>query len=150
MHVCQHYRILGVDLDGSFADYVLLPERLLWKVPPGLPAEFACLHEPLGNAVYAALVEEITGKSVLITGCGPSGLFAAAVAPRAGASCIVATDISEYRLDLAKRLGVDHTFNAAQVTPPQVLSLIRNATQQEGADVALEMNGDGNALRQAF
>ena len=149
-HVCQQYRILGVGFDGGFADYVRLPERLLWKVPQGVPAELACLHEPLGNAVYAALVEDLAGKSVLITGCGPSGLMAAAVARRAGAACVMATDISEYRLDLAKRIGVDHAWNVSQVTREQVMSLVRRATLHEGVDVALEMSGDAEALGQAF
>src|SRR5690349_8194911 len=113
-HVCRNYRILGVDLDGSFADFIVLPERLLWKTPREVPPELACLQEPLGNAVYAALVEELAGRSVLITGCGPSGLFAAGVARASGAAMIIGTDVSEYRLGLAKRMGMDHLLNAKQ------------------------------------
>ncbi len=111
-HVCKNYRILGIDLDGSYAEHVRLPERVLWKTSPEIPPELACLQEPLGNAVHAALVEEITGQSVLITGCGPTGLFAAAVARTAGAGLIIATDGSDYRLALAKRVGVDAAVKA--------------------------------------
>src|SRR5207249_4759481 len=79
-HVCKNYRILGIDVDGSFAEYVALPERVLWKTSRDIPPELGCIQEPLGNAVHAALVEDLSGQTVLITGCGPTGLFAAAVA----------------------------------------------------------------------
>lgn len=101
-HVCKNYRILGVDLDGSFAEYVVLPETVLWKTSPDIPPEVASVQEPLGNAVDAALVEDLTGHTVLITGCGPTGLFAAAVARTAGAATIIATDVSDYRLGLGR------------------------------------------------
>jgi threonine 3-dehydrogenase len=149
-HVCKTYRILGVDVDGSYADYVVVPERVLWKTAPDLPAEIACLQEPLGNAVYAALVEDLAGRSVLITGCGPTGLFAAAVARTAGASLIIATDTSEYRLALAKQVGVDHAVNARTDPPDTIAALIRDVTKGEGVDAALEMSGDPSALHQAF
>src|SRR4029078_5826590 len=79
-HVCKNYRILGVDHDGSFAEHVAVSASVVWKTWPAIPRELACLQEPLGNAVDAALVENLTGQTVLITGCGPTGLFAAAVA----------------------------------------------------------------------
>jgi threonine 3-dehydrogenase len=149
-HVCKNYRILGVDVDGSYAEYVALPERVLWKTSPEIPPELACVQEPLGNAVYAALVEELAGRSVLISGCGPTGLFAAAVARVSGASVIIATDISEYRLGLAKQLGVDHTLNAKSDAPEAMAEAIREMTGGEGVDAALEMSGDPAALHQAF
>jgi len=99
-HVCKNYRILGIDVDGSFAEYVALPERVLWKTSRDIPPELGCIQEPLGNAVHAALVEDLSGQTVLITGCGPTGLFAAAVARVAGAAVIIASDISDYRLGL--------------------------------------------------
>ena len=74
-HVCRNYRILGVDRDGSFAEYVVLPENVLWQTSQAIPPEFASIQEPLGNAVDAALVDDVTGHTVLITGCGPTGLF---------------------------------------------------------------------------
>lgn len=145
-HVCQNYRILGVDLDGSYAEFVRLPERVLWKTSREIPPALACLQEPLGNAVHAALVEDITGQSVLITGCGPTGLFAAAVARTAGAGLLVATDISDYRLALAKQLGVDHVVKAG----PGEIDMIKGFTAGQGMDVVLEMSGNPAAIHTAF
>jgi threonine 3-dehydrogenase len=149
-HVCKHYTILGIDRDGSYAEYVALPEGLLWQTAPDIPPEFACLQEPLGNAVDAALAEDVTGQSVLITGCGPTGLFAAAVARVAGASVIIASDVSDYRLSLAKQVGADHTVNANADSPESVAAVIRDITAGEGVDAAVEMSGDPTALHQAF
>ena len=149
-HVCKDYRILGIDRDGSYAEYVVLPEGVLWKTAPEIPPEFACVQEPLGNAVDAALAEDLTGHTVLITGCGPTGLFAAAVARVAGAAIIIASDVSDYRLGLAKQLGVDHTLNAQTDPPERIASAIRDLTAGEGVDAALEMSGDPTAMHQAF
>lgn len=149
-HVCKSYRILGIDVDGSFAEYVVLPERVLWKTSREIPPELACVQEPLGNAVHAALVEDLSGQSVLITGCGPTGLFAAAVARVAGAAVIIASDISDYRLGLAKQLGVDHTLNAKTDSPESMAAALLDITGGEGVDTALEMSGDPAALHQAF
>src|SRR5207249_10442994 len=145
-HVCKNCRILGIDLDGSYAEHVRLPERVLWKTSPEIPPELACLQEPLGNAVHAALVEEITGQSVLITGCGPTGLFAAAVARTAGAGVIIASDVSDYRLGLAKQLGADYTINPTR----DDTDLITRVTGGEGVDVALEMSGNPAAIHMCF
>jgi Threonine dehydrogenase and related Zn-dependent dehydrogenases len=101
---------------------------VLWKTSPAIPRELACLQEPLGNAVDAALVENLTGQTVLITGCGPTGLFAAAVARTAGAAMIIATDVSAYRLDLAKQVGVDHVLNAKTETADRIAAAIREIT----------------------
>jgi threonine 3-dehydrogenase len=145
-HVCKNYRILGIDLDGSYAEYVRLPERVLWKTSRDIPPEFACLQEPLGNAVHAALAEDITGQAVLITGCGPTGLFAAAVARTAGAALIIASDISDYRLALAKQLGVDHAINARTDDP----EIIARLTDGLGVDAVMEMSGSPTAIHTAF
>lgn len=145
-HVCKNYRILGIDEDGSYAEYVRLPERVLWKTGRDIPPELACVQEPLGNAVHAALVEDITGQSVLITGCGPTGLFAVAVARTAGAGTIIASDISDYRLGLAKQLGADHTLNPNRDDTDAVMPL----TGGEGVDAALEMSGSPSAIHKCF
>jgi len=145
-HVCKNYRILGIDEDGSYAEYVRLPERVLWKTSREIPPEFACLQEPLGNAVHAALVEDLTGQSVLITGCGPTGLFATAVARTAGAGVIIASDVSDYRLGLAKQLGADYTVNPTR----DDTDLITRVTDGEGVDVALEMSGNPAAIHKCF
>lgn len=149
-HVCRKYQILGIDRDGSYAEYVALPESVLWRTAADIPVEFACVQEPLGNAVDAALAEDLTGHTVLVTGCGPTGLFAAAVARVAGAAVIIATDVSDYRLGLAKQVGVDHTVNARTDQPEAVADAIRDLTAGEGVDAALEMSGDPAALHQAF
>lgn len=149
-HVCKNYRILGVDVDGSYAECVVLPERVLWITSRDIPPELACVQEPLGNAVYAALVENMAGRSVLISGCGPSGLFAAGVARTSGASMIIATDVSNYRLGLAKQMGVDHALDAKTESPDALAETIRDITNGEGIDAALEMSGDPTALHLAF
>src|SRR5262245_11530305 len=149
-HVCRNYRILGVDRDGSFAEFVVLPENVLWQTSPSIPPEFACVQEPLGNAVDAALAEDLTGHTVLITGCGPTGLFAAAVARTAGAATIIASDISEYRLSLAKEVGVDYVLNAKTDSADRVAAAIHDITAGEGVDASLEMSGSPSALHQAF
>lgn len=149
-HVCKHYTILGIDRDGSYAQYVVLPESVLWRTDPNIPPELACAQEPLGNAVDAALIEDLTGQTVLITGCGPTGLFAAAVARTAGAATIIASDVSDYRLSLAKQVGVDHVLNAKADSPEHMAATIRDITAGEGVDAALEMSGNPAALHQAF
>ena len=149
-HVCKNYKILGVDRDGSFAQYVVLPEGVLWHTDSAIPPELACVQEPLGNAVDAALAEDLTGQTVLITGCGPTGLFAAAVARTAGAASIIASDVSDYRLGLAKKIGVDHVLNGRTESPERVAAAILEMTAGEGVDASLEMSGDPTALHQAF
>lgn len=149
-HVCKQYQILGIDRDGSYAEYVVLPEGVLWRTSPEIPPQVACVQEPLGNAVDAALAEDLTGHTVLVTGCGPTGLFAAAVARVAGAAVIIATDVSDYRLGLAKQVGVDHVVNVKHESPETVHVIIRDLTAGEGVDAALEMSGDPTALHQAF
>ncbi len=149
-HVCKNYRILGIDFDGSYADFVVLPERVLWKTDPSIPPEFACLQEPLGNAVDACLVEDVTGHTILVNGCGPTGLFAIAIARISGASIIIATDVSEYRLKLADQLGADHVLNPQKMSPDALAARISDVTGGEGVDAALEMSGNPSALHSAF
>ena len=149
-HVCRNYKILGVDRDGSFAEFIVLPEKVLWKTSPAIPPEYASIQEPLGNAVDAALVDDVTGHTVLITGCGPTGLFAAAVARTAGAATIIATDVSEYRLGLAKEVGADHVLNAKAETPASLAAAVQDITAGEGVDASLEMSGNPSALHLAF
>ncbi|HEX5549611.1 MAG TPA: L-threonine 3-dehydrogenase [Nitrospira sp.] len=149
-HVCRNYRILGVDRDGSFAEYVVLPENVLWHTSQAIAPEYASIQEPLGNAVDAALVDDVTGHTVLITGCGPTGLFAAAVARTSGAATIIASDVSEYRLSLAKQVGADHVLNAKAETPASLAAAIQEITAGEGVDASLEMSGNPSALHLAF
>lgn len=145
-HVCRDYRILGVDRDGSFAEYVALPEAVCWRTHSGVPAEWACLQEPLGNSVHAVLSEDVTGHNLLVTGCGPTGLFAIAIARTAGAATIIATDVSPYRLGLAQQVGASVVLEAERAHPETVLDL----TAGEGVDAALEMSGHPQAVKLCF
>jgi threonine 3-dehydrogenase len=145
-HVCKNYSILGLDRDGSFAQYVRLPEQVLWKTAPEVPPELACMQESLGNSVHAVLTEDVTGHTLLVTGCGPTGLFAIAVAHTAGASTIIATDVSEYRLELARKVGAHLAFNPQKQDAAAILDL----TDGEGVDSALEMSGHPSAVHLCF
>ncbi len=146
-HICERGKILGVDVDGSFAEYVSIPEENAWKVRDTIPLEHASLMEPLGNAVYATLVTQIPGNSVAIFGCGPAGLAAIAVAKSAGAAQILAVDVNEFRVNLAKKVGASLGINASQSDPVQS---IKDHTSGRGADIVMEMSGSPVAVRQAF
>src|ERR1043166_799189 len=110
-HVCANTRILGVDVDGCFAPYVVVPAGSAWQNDRSVAPEFACIQDPLGNAVHATLAGEGIGRSVAVLGCGPIGIFAVAVAKAAGASAIYATDTRRYRIDLATQLGADEAID---------------------------------------
>jgi threonine 3-dehydrogenase len=146
-HVCANTRILGVDVDGCFAPYVIVPESSAWQNDPAIPLDIACVQDPLGNAVHATLSGEIIGRSVAVLGCGPIGLFAVAVAKAAGAASVYATDTSDYRLGLAQKLGANEVIN---VTQTDLESLIAERTGGQGVDVVLEMSGAPSAIRQAM
>jgi len=145
-HVCAETRIFGVDIDGCFADTVCVPESSLWRNPPDLPAEIACIQDPLGNAVHAVMAGDIAGKTVAVLGCGPIGLMAIAVARACGATHVVASDTRRYRLDLATRLGADRVIDAGECDTEQA---VLDAFPR-GADVVLEMSGAPPAIKAAF
>ncbi len=146
-HICASLKIMGVDLDGSFAEYVCLPEVSAWKTSPSLPPEVACVQEPFGNAVQTALSVPLAAANVLVTGCGPIGIFAVAVARASGAASVIATDPNPYRLDLASRNGATHTLNPMS---EDVVAAVRELTGGVGADVVLEMSGNQRAIASAF
>ena len=137
-HICQNTRIIGVDRDGCWAEYIAMPAYNLWLNPPDMSPEIACMLENFGNAVHTAFATDLTAKKVLITGCGPVGLMTVAVAKAAGAAAIYATDITPYRLRLARQMGATHALNVAEV---DVVDTIRHDTDGEGVDVLLEMSG---------
>lgn len=143
-HICRHTQIIGVDRDGSFAEYVALPAANAWHNPPNMPAEIAALEENFGNAVHTALETPVVARKVLVTGCGPVGVMSIAVAKAAGARAIYASDISEYRLALAKKMGADIAINPAR---QNLQEIILEATNGEGVDVLLEMSGAPTAIR---
>src|SRR5436309_169133 len=110
-HICERLRILGVDFDGGFAEYVVIPERNAWEVDARIPPDVASIHDPFGNAVHAAFIgggaAEIVGAVVVVMGCGPIGLFALGVTRAAGARLVIAVEPNDYRKELAKRMGAD-------------------------------------------
>ncbi len=146
-HLCENTRLIGVDRDGGFAEYIAIPAQNAWPNPPDLPLEIAVLMENFGNAVHTAFAADVRAKKVLVTGCGPVGLMTIAVAKAIGARAVFATDISDYRLDFARRMGADYTFNVKQQSPVEA---IMDLTHGEGVDVWLEMSGAESAIDQGF
>jgi threonine 3-dehydrogenase len=145
-HICRNLRILGVDADGAFAQYINLPVGNIWP-SEGLAPEIAAIQEPMGNAVLATFVEEVTGETVLVTGCGPIGLMSVAICRLAGATRVYATDINPERRAMAKAIGADQVFDAAA---PDVVQRLRELTDGDGVDVVLEMSGAESAIKQGF
>jgi threonine 3-dehydrogenase len=142
-HICQTVEIAGVDRNGSYADYIALPEAQIIRLPEGISRETAACLDAVGNAVHVASKVPIKDKTVLITGCGPIGLFAVAAARALGAKAIYASDVQAFRLDLAKRVKADVVYNAADVN---VLEAVLAETQGDGVDVVLEMSGHPAAI----
>ncbi len=148
-HLCPRTRILGVDIDGAFAEYVAVPEKVIWlNDREKISAEIAAIQEPFGNAVFATLDQDITGKSVAILGCGPIGLFSVGIAKASGASYVYATDINDNRLQLAKTMGATEVFNPKE--GGDVVDRLFEANQGLGIDVVLEMSGSPIAINTAF
>ena len=146
-HVCRNHRILGVDRDGAFAEYLAVPAANVWENDPGLPLELAAIQEPFGKAVHAVMAGEIAGQTVAVFGCGPTGLCAAAVAKAAGASAVFAIEVNYYRLGLARRMGADETLDP---TAGSVSQQLASLTGGAGVDVVLEMSGHPDSIRAAL
>jgi threonine 3-dehydrogenase len=146
-HICQNVRIIGVDSDGAFAEYVRIPESNIWKLDPAIPLEYASILDPLGNAVHTVLAGEIAAKSVAITGCGPIGLFAIAVARAVGAAQVFAIEVNAHRRQIATQMKADVVLDPSK---DDVLSTVMQKTGGMGVDVVLEMAGHPDAIRTAF
>lgn len=146
-HVCETMKIIGVDRDGCFAEYVAVPETACWPWEIEVPAEIAAIQDPYGNAVHTALSADLVGADVLITGMGPIGLAAIPVAQLSGARRVFVTDVSEYRLALARKLGADYALNPKNEDP---VTFIKDLTQGRGVDVLLEVSGNPGAIKQGF
>jgi len=144
MHVCQNLKILGVDTNGAFAEYLVVPEIVVWKNDPSVPPEYMSIQEPLGNAVHATLIEPVHGKSVAILGDGPIGLFSVGVARACGATQIFLTGIEPFRLNIGKQMGADRIINVAK---ENAIAIVKEATGGLGADVVLEMSGVASAMQ---
>jgi threonine 3-dehydrogenase len=143
-HLCANTVGLGVNTNGVFAEYAVLPEGNAWVHNYPVDLDVAAIFDPFGNAVHTALQFPVLGEDVLITGAGPIGLMAAAVARHAGARHVVITDVSEQRLDLARKMGVTVALNVATTKIPDVYDELRLT---EGFDVGMEMSGQPSALR---
>src|SRR5947209_14441059 len=146
-HICQNVKIIGVDANGAFAEYVVIPESNIWKLDPAIPIEYASILDPLGNAVHTVLAGEIVAKTVAITGCGPIGLFAIAVAKAVGATSVFAIEVNEHRARIAREMQADYVLNPAK---EDVDAIIMEKTGGLGVDVVLEMAGHPDSIRTAF
>jgi threonine 3-dehydrogenase len=146
-HICQNVKIIGVDTDGAFAEYVVIPESNIWKLDPAIPQEYASILDPLGNAVHTVLAGDIAAKTVAVTGCGPIGLFSIAVARACGATTVFAIEINEHRRKLATKMHADYALDPSK---EDVRAIVAEKTGGLGVDVVLEMAGHPDAIRVAF
>ncbi|MGJ8720196.1 MAG: L-threonine 3-dehydrogenase, partial [Salinibacterium amurskyense] len=142
-HLCKFTSSIGVNRDGAFAEFVVIPEQNVWAHPLDIDPELAAIFDPLGNAVHTALSFPMVGEDVLITGAGPIGLMAAKVARHIGARHIVMTDVNEERLQLARDMGVDVAIN---VSTTRIAEAQEQLGMKEGFDIGLEMSGHPTAL----
>jgi len=141
-HLCTNSTGLGVQRDGCFAEHLVLPAQNAWHVAACIPSEIACFLDPLGNATHSALSFDLVGEDVLITGAGPIGIMACAICRHCGAQRIVVTDVNDYRLALAKKMGATLTVNVQKTSIAEAkkeLGII-------GFDIGLEMSGNGSAF----
>jgi threonine 3-dehydrogenase len=146
-HICQNLKIIGIDLDGAFAEFVKVPATNIWKLDAAIPEHYGAILDPLGNAVHTVLAGAIAGQTVLVTGCGPIGLMSIAVAKACGSSTVFATETNEHRRSMARSMGADFVLNPAA---EDVVKKIVEATNGTGVDVLLEMSGHPAAIQQGF
>lgn len=145
-HICKNTRIIGVDRDGAFAEYIVMPTTNVLTLS-GIPTEVGAIMDPMGNAFHTVLTAEIPGSTVFVVGCGPIGCFAVGIARAAGATKVIASDVNPKRLALAEKMGAHVVINAAK---EDVVKTVIAETDGEGADVVCEMSGVPSALHQAF
>lgn len=143
VHLCRNTVGIGYHRDGAFAEFLALPAYNAFKIPKAIDSEIAAIMDPLGNAVHTALSFDLVGEDVLITGAGPVGAMAVAVAKAAGARYVVVTDVNPYRLSLAKKLGATLAVNVKEMSLDDVM---KQLGMTEGFDVGLEMSGNPQAF----
>ena len=144
MHLCRNTIGVGVNRQGSFAEYLVIPAFNAFKIPDNIPDNIAAIFDPFGNAVHTTLSFDLVGEDVLITGAGPIGIMAVAVARHVGARHIVITDVNPYRLELAKKMGATR---AVDVSKENLKDVMAELGMTEGFDVGLEMSGVPSAFR---
>ncbi len=142
-HLCRNTAGVGVDRPGAFAQYLSLPAANAFRLPDTISDEIAAILDPFGNATHTALAFNLVGEDVLVTGAGPIGIMATAVARFVGARHIVVTDVNDYRLDLARQMGASRTVNVQRESLDDAM---RHLSMQEGFDVGLEMSGSPAAF----
>jgi threonine 3-dehydrogenase len=143
VHLCRNTTGVGVNREGAFAEYLVIPAFNAFKIPSNISDELAAIFDPFGNAVHTALSFDLVGEDVLITGAGPIGIMAAAVAKHVGARHVVITDVNEYRLELARKMGATRAVNVATAKLEDVMAEL---DMTEGFDVGLEMSGVPSAF----
>ncbi len=143
-HLCRNTVGVGVNREGAFAEYLVIPAVNAIKIPAKISDDVASMMDPLGNAVHTALSFNLVGEDVLITGAGPIGCMAVAIAKQVGARYVVITDVNEYRLDLARKMGATLAINPQKTSLKEVMQQLG---MTEGFDVALEMSGNAEAVR---
>lgn len=143
-HLCMNTKGVGVNRPGAFAEYLSVPAFNVFKLPESISDDMASILDPLGNATHTALSFDLVGEDVLITGAGPIGVMAVAIAKYAGARHVVITDINDYRLDLARKMGATRALN---VTRGSLDDTMRDLGMEEGFDVGMEMSGNPQAFR---
>ncbi len=144
-HLCRNTVGVGVDRQGCFAEYLSIPAVNAFKLPDSIGDDFAAILDPFGNATHSALAFNMVGEDVLITGAGPIGIMATAIARFTGARHVVISDVNDYRLELARRMGASRTVNVARES---LDTAMQELGMQEGFDIGLEMSGNPSALRE--
>ncbi|HIB0215646.1 TPA: zinc-binding dehydrogenase, partial [Escherichia coli] len=143
-HLCRNTIGVGVNRPGCFAEYLVIPAFNAFKIPDNISDDLASIFDPFGNAVHTALSFDLVGEDVLVSGAGPIGIMAAAVAKHVGARNVVITDVNEYRLELARKMGITRAVNVAKENLNDVMAELG---MTEGFDVGLEMSGAPPAFR---
>ena len=143
-HLCHKTIGVGIHRDGAFAEYLVIPESNVWPIHEDIPSEIASFFDPFGNATHTALSYEMVGEDVLITGAGPIGIMAVAICNFVGARNVVITDVNEYRLDLARKMGVTRAINISKET---IKDCYPELNMVNGFDVGLEMSGNPDAFK---
>ncbi len=142
-HVCQNTKIFGVDVPGIFAEYACIPAMNVWKNDPDTAPEICSIQDPLGNAIHSIFTTDVVGKDVVVLGVGPIGAMCVSICKHVGAANVFAVGRkNEYRIELAKKVGADYTYKAAD----DVLGDVLDKTNGKGADVVLEMSGNSKAI----
>lgn len=143
-HLCKKPTGIGIDRDGAYAEYLVIPVTNVWYCDPKIPADVLSCFDPLGNAVHTALTYNLVGEDILITGAGPIGCMAAGIAKQIGARYVVVTDINPFRLELAKKMGATLTLDVRTET---IEDAPKKLGMKEGFDVGMEMSGNPQALK---